>query len=1019
DAPIPDSSKRPWKITREWALLPSVAGQKISLASVEGHRLEATVGMPQRGQSFFQLGIELDGKFTLGSFVLKLSDDGYEIIGDLSLTNVPSSLNTKQIQEIVRAVYAWIAAQNNRFEYAKDPGAPVQAFVSVDDYTRGIIASVKGNKLKHELETQSASLLRGRQKWAKKPEVHLRLTLQRALVEAEKDFGPIPSRWPRAEIRELVTLIEVAETRYGIKVDTARLNRVKKYLAGRGPNDAGSVSIDVLTGGVLAAAGAAASAAGAIAGFFGKKDSVKPIVAANGPAPQMPTILLHAASGSTAPDFIAKGYENISFGRDSAQNPLAYTTDRMISKKHFEIRKSKQGWVIQDLGSANGTRLIRGNATIQVRQEYVPLEPGDIIEVATNRWVFGTADPALGKLAAATVETSERAQILFSAIGPEDPLADDVVELAYGMQEIGSLEFKNILYGLILRVAERLNNSRPEGVVQAVILNQLIEAAGAKQWPEMKELFARDDIKLADKALMKAIKSLEEPPSIAPSESPVFELVGLYPAFGRYASTGNASVSIGRHAGGKDHFIPAGEAVELPEAPGSAHIRTFHSVGLDHARIVYEQGQFFVVPEDPNGLVMVQGKIVREKTPLTEGVMIGFGETEYQFHVKGQVQANLDAPWKKIFEEVEFDFIKVVMKKAAPATVENIQAALDSGNPEELLLALADAPDISVAFDGGEAKIHRRHAVFSGVIDILEEAIGRRPKAKRIIPESDLLEILEDARAGKSVEVPVVLAEEPRLLLGDAPEQRFIGSPATKEIGEYAGTTDQGRGYGHANEDAVGSVEDAYGNLVLADYDGMGGTDAGAEAANIGVKTFMTRVRNGTNPAQALADAHQEIRKFIEEQKPTKGSGFNAGAVATALRVKKPVKPNGAHTIDFYWAGDTKGMLLRRGPDGNWAWIYRTKEDGYATKLVQPGVDYEVGGFRQTLALVSHPMANIVINCLGSDDKVEIRTTKDGEIPDSSERTGTRLATGLKEGIALKDGDLALLGSDGFWENFG
>lgn len=402
DAPMPDSSKRTWKIARERALLPSLVGNKIPLASVEGHRLEATVGIPQRGESFFQLGVELDGKFTLGSFALKLTDDGYEIIGDLSLSKAQSSLNAGQMKEIVRAIYAWIAVQNNRFEYAKDPGAPAlktsQVTVAVDGYTREIIASVKGDKLKSELGNQSDILLLGQQKWSKKPEVHLRLTLQRTLVEAEKDFARIPFRWPRAEIRELVNLIEGAETQYGIKVDTARLNRVKRYLAGRDPTDRAAASLDVLTSGVLAAAGAAAGAVSALAGFFGGKDPVKVMQEAMGrkrdlqepkpgPHSNAPAVILLAQS-PTAKDLVIQAQDDITIGVGDNQ-VVAMAGDKTVSRQHCRIKKVGDGWVIEDLGSANGTRL--NGKVLKMVTEY-PIKPGDQISVGRSEWTFGTAE---------------------------------------------------------------------------------------------------------------------------------------------------------------------------------------------------------------------------------------------------------------------------------------------------------------------------------------------------------------------------------------------------------------------------------------------------------------------------------------------------------------------------------------------------------------------------------------------------------------------------------------------------
>ena len=269
--------------------------------------------------------------------------------------------------------------------------------------------------------------------------------------------------------------------------------------------------------------------------------------------------------------------------------------------------------------------------------------------------------------------------------------------------------------------------------------------------------------------------------------------------------------------------------------------------------------------------------------------------------------------------------------------------------------------------------------------------------------------------------------------------------------GEVAAVTTQGAGYGKKNEDNV-LVMRGKGGLLMLDVDCMGGEGHGDVAALLTAEAFKAEMHRSGDEGQAWALANKTVRRFNAELHHLSGgkpkwakpeqvqqalaaarAGIadpaaplpeqgGAGAVAVAVRVHPPKHPGEAHRAEFSWVGDARAMILERGADGKWQWVFRTVDEGLPSVpgMLRPGEDYEFGGARKTLAGALHPMANVVTNSVGKEGAVAVKKTSDGDFPAPGTATGAKEAGKAYEaGVALKPGQMILAGSDGFWENFG
>ncbi len=109
-------------------------------------------------------------------------------------------------------------------------------------------------------------------------------------------------------------------------------------------------------------------------------------------------------------------------GRQSDQIPL---TDRTVSRQHSEIRPENGGWILRDLGSANGT-YVNG---VRVRDS-VRLKHGDQIKIGATLLVYGgdQADSGLSRPAMARdlidldVSSRNMDSAILASVGSEDSI---------------------------------------------------------------------------------------------------------------------------------------------------------------------------------------------------------------------------------------------------------------------------------------------------------------------------------------------------------------------------------------------------------------------------------------------------------------------------------------------------------------------------------------------------------------------------------------------------------------------
>ena len=127
-------------------------------------------------------------------------------------------------------------------------------------------------------------------------------------------------------------------------------------------------------------------------------------------------------------------------GRDSRQLPL---TDNTVSRRHCELLPSDGGWIVRDMGSANGTYV--NGARVENR---IGLKVGDQMRVGRTLMVFG-AQPGISRSSGKNVALSGEEAGMDSAIMATVPSSsEDSMVLAVPEPAAAAMGNLKILYQL-------------------------------------------------------------------------------------------------------------------------------------------------------------------------------------------------------------------------------------------------------------------------------------------------------------------------------------------------------------------------------------------------------------------------------------------------------------------------------------------------------------------------------------------------------------------------------------------
>jgi sigma-B regulation protein RsbU (phosphoserine phosphatase) len=177
--------------------------------------------------------------------------------------------------------------------------------------------------------------------------------------------------------------------------------------------------------------------------------------------------------------------------------------DRCLSRQHVRLFKSDDGWVIEDMGSRNGTRV--NGRTISGP---TPIAPGDVIDVSMSRITFGRDGSAVRQLqssagptgtvfrdASEIISRSEREFVRPSDSGTEQlRRAADQLKLLYDIHHAldESTTAEELLDNVLERVFVRL---RPQhGAIFLTddgglsLVSSRSQVAGIDEFPESKNL---------------------------------------------------------------------------------------------------------------------------------------------------------------------------------------------------------------------------------------------------------------------------------------------------------------------------------------------------------------------------------------------------------------------------------------------------------------------------------------------------------------------------------------------------
>src|SRR5262245_3142580 len=214
-----------------------------------------------------------------------------------------------------------------------------------------------------------------------------------------------------------------------------------------------------------------------------------------------------------------------------------------------------------------------------------------------------------------------------------------------------------------------------------------------------------------------------------------------------------------------------------------------------------------------------------------------------------------------------------------------------------------------------------------------------------------------------------------------------------------------GIGYTPHNEDRYFFAKKADGRSFLMTTDGLGGHDDGEVAAEIVRRAFEGGIGEDLSIPEIMERAHQAILAYNREDYiPSKISNFgrfNPGAVAVALEVR-PLG-EGLFRGEFWTVGDSEAIVLRISPqDESFQVVHHTTRptnDEFERKQNGEVFGKTPDGRLALEDLFEHRQIYYqpVESFLGAGDGVVLH----------------------HQGCTLQAGDIVIVGSDGFFDNFG
>jgi serine phosphatase RsbU (regulator of sigma subunit)/pSer/pThr/pTyr-binding forkhead associated (FHA) protein len=197
--------------------------------------------------------------------------------------------------------------------------------------------------------------------------------------------------------------------------------------------------------------------------------------------------------------------DSVVIGR-SSRCDLA-VADRCLSRQHVRIFKSDDEWMVEDMGSRNGTRL---NGTMISKP--TPIEPGDVIDASMSRITFGGGGAQAGPVPYAESHTIYRdaSEIISDSKRDFAPLTDS------GIEDLRQSADQ-------LRVLYDVHHALDRATTAEELLDHVLDPVFVHLRPQHGAIFLKDDGNLVRASSRSQVSGTDEFPE---SKSLASEVIG-------------------------------------------------------------------------------------------------------------------------------------------------------------------------------------------------------------------------------------------------------------------------------------------------------------------------------------------------------------------------------------------------------------------------------------------------------------------------------------------------------------